>query len=152
MKPEKVNFNLLEDILIKKRGFLEQILNLTVNQETILLCEEKSDEYSIMFREMNDEKQTLIDLVINSDNVFQNLFDSSIDDFNKNAENYKPQIKSLQGLVKEVMDMDIKIRVQEQKNKDLISNQYPRAKKIQTAKVSKGSLLKRYENNNKPKD
>lgn len=150
MSSEKVNFSLLEDILIKKRGFLEQIFNLTLNQETILLCDEKSEEHSIMFREMNDEKQNLIDMVINSDNLFQNLFESSTDDFSKNAEQYAPRIKALQDLIREVMDIDIKIRVQEQKNKDLIASQYPRTK-IKTAKVSKGSLLKKYENNNKPK-
>jgi len=103
-----------------------------------------------MFREMNDEKQKLIDMVINSDNLFQSLFESSTEDFNINAESYKPQIKELQDLIRKVMDIDVKIRVQEQKNKDLIASQYPRTK-IKTTKVSKGSLLKKYENNNKPK-
>ena len=150
MSQEKANFTLLKDILKKKQGFLEQILNLTINQETILLCEEKSEEHSIMFREMNDEKQKLIDMVISSDNLFQSIFESSTDDFNINAKTYTPQIKELQELIREVMDTDVKIRVQEQKNKDLISSQYPRTK-IKTAKVSKGNLLKKYESNNKPK-
>ena len=99
---------------------------------------------------MNDEKQKLIDLVISSDNLFQSVFESSTEDFNLNAEAYKPQIKELQDLIRKVMDVDVKIRVQEQKNKDLIASQYPRTK-IQAAKVSKGNLLKKYESNNKPK-
>jgi methyl-accepting chemotaxis protein len=146
-------------VLIKKKGLLNQILNLTLNQETVLLCSagspaDKNDtgeENSVMFRDMNDEKQKLIEQVINSDNLFQNIFDSASDDFGKNAEKYKAQIKKLQELIREVMDIDVKIRVQEQKNKDLITSGQPRPK-IKTIKVSKDNLLKRYENNNRPKN
>ncbi len=152
MTDKRYNLNILLDILKTKRHFLLQILNLTENQEAILFISEKEGnaempELSMMFNEMNNEKQKLIDQVINTDNIFQSTFDQMAEWFNEHAEMLKPQIKELQEKIKEVVDIDVKIRVQEQKNKELVERLRPK-QKINTAMAKRGYLLKKYESNN----
>ncbi len=147
----KINFDVLMGILLKKESLLQQILTLTENQYTVLLCGEEIPEAAGMFSEMNAEKQRLIDEVINADNVFQSTFEAMSDDFSRHADNYTNEVTGLQEAIKEVVGIDVKIRVAEQKNKDLIGRKRPKSK-MNVIKMSKNNLLQKYESNNKPKN
>ncbi len=146
----EAKFNLLFDILSKKKEALSQILNLTINQETVLLSNEETPELNVFFNEMSKEKQKLIDEVINADNFFQSTFNEMSEWFDKNANQYGEQVKKLQEQIKSVIDVDVKIRLQEQKNKELASKVRNKPK-IHALKASKSYILNKYKSNNTPK-
>lgn len=105
---------LLIDILEKKKEVLHTILALTENQST-LLEQPSSIEILQAFKEVSDEKQKWIEEVLTLDTVFNRTF-SKIEGFEEEAHAYKETIIKLQKLVEQVTDVDIKIRVIEQKN------------------------------------
>jgi len=150
--------NILRDILVKKKSSLAQILSITENQSEVLRCQEGNVEIQSMFSQMNIEKQSFIDSVINADNLFQSMFDEMADELTNTTTDYRESIILLQNLIREVTDIDVKIRVAEQKNKELIlqkqnkdkrepNNQNNSGVKINVPKVSKNYLLKQYESN-----
>ena len=107
---------LLQDVLNKKHAALTNILNISENQETLYLSP-PSEERREFLIEMGKEKQTQIDEVLICDEVFQSVFDGIADDFKENSEVYAEQIRRLQLNINEVLELDVKIRAQEEKSK-----------------------------------
>lgn len=147
---------ILSDMLEKKHEILQQILTITENQKSIFVREsDTADEDLVvlrnMLRQMNDEKQKLIDEHLNSDRLFQNVFEEISDVFESRVVDYKPIIEGMQAMIKEVIGLDASIRVQEEKNRRVfeteIAGRKP-AKEIDFTKASKEYLLKQYEKNN----
>ncbi len=156
----ETKLNLLRDLLQKKKAFLMQILSITENQESILVAEfeiAKSDVTAVdgMFSQMNDEKQKLIDELIHSDRFFDKVFKEISPEFEMRAPSYKPIIFIIQDLIRQVTDLDVKVRVQEQKNKLAIrkvdSRTDPRLLKGKAdfTKASKDYMIKQYESKKK---
>ncbi len=143
---EEINtgISILYDSLVQKQQLLEQILNITENQEQVLKNIDESSEFKELFHEMNRQKQLLIDEVLNLDNVFQNTYEKYSEIMLNRPEHFTKGIKLLQELIQSVMDMDIKIRCREQNNKQLIPKP---AKPIPI--VNKNYLLKQYQKHNK---
>jgi len=141
--------NILNDILDKKREILECIYNITENQEQICKIS-KNAESKNMLNDITYEKQNMIDKIIEIDKIFISIFDSFKDELNKNRYIYMDKILILQNKIRAVADIDIKIRVKEQRNKNLFSiNTYN--KKIKTLKASKDYIIKKYAENTKKK-
>lgn len=105
--------NTLKEILISKRELLFVILNITENQEALLTSEGDVGEF---FYEMNDIKQVNINKIIELDISFNKIF-LETPDFEQRASNYLDKIKEIQGLIKEVTDLDASIRNLEEHNK-----------------------------------
>lgn len=140
-----LKLNLLADILDKKTKALEQILNITENQRIVL--EQPSDEGMIaMFNEMALEKQKHVDVVLNADTFFQSVFNDIKQNFDELAQSYLDKIKELQDRIRRVMDLDVAIRVREERNKELLPE--ARIKKIPKT-VNKNYILEQYAKNNK---
>ena len=106
----------LKSILFQKEELLNIILNITYNQETILLEEEVPE----LFYEMNEIKQFNINQIIELDTSFNDIF-LSTPDFEEKAKNYLDKIKELQDLIKIVTDLDLKVRIAEESNKKYAS-------------------------------
>ena len=140
-----LKMNLMVDILAKKKQALNQILDITENQETILL-QPKSDELMVMFNEMNLEKQEYIQVVLQADDFFQNTFKDIKSNFEHNAEKYKDEVRDLQNKIKEIIDIDVKIRVKEERNKMLLPK-FSTNLKIKAPKASKSYMLEQYAKN-----
>ena len=113
---------ILIDILNIKMQLLESVLNISENQE-YLIMQPPSDERTEMFKEMTEEKQRHIDLVLESDERFQSIFDKIKDIVEANGAEYKPRLLEMQDLITVILETDVKIRAQEQKNRDVLHNQ-----------------------------
>lgn len=143
----EVQLKVLFDILVKKKQALTQILNISENQETILLSKMESTEISNFFVAMNEEKQGLIDEVIKSDDLFQNIFDSIKDVFEDKAKEFKTDVANLQSEIKVLIEMDTKIRLQEEKNKSHLARINRATQKLDLSKTAKEYIIKQYEKN-----
>ncbi|MDR1703634.1 MAG: hypothetical protein LBS19_02965 [Clostridiales bacterium] len=117
-----VTLKILIDILEKKQAALENVLNITQNQETILQSP-PSVERSTFFIQCNAEKQNLIDRVKEYDEMFQGFFDQAKGDLHEKAhdDDNKPLIIRLQALISQVVEQDVQIRAQERKNIGLLT-------------------------------
>jgi len=105
---------LLQDILDKKQKALVVVLNISENLETIHLSPllDGRDEF---LTEMTKEKQKQIDDVLACDEVFQSIFDTIADEFEEQSANHIEKIQQLQFSINQVLDLDTKIRAQEDK-------------------------------------
>ena len=105
----------------KKNQYLTRILTITENQENIYAWEKSAANRYPVLREMNVEKQRLIQDVFQQDQEFQDNFKRLGSDFEKNSTMYKPQIRSLQEKIAMAMSLDEQIRRQEDKNHLLLT-------------------------------
>ena len=111
---------LLQDILDKKQAALVAVLNISENMETLHLSP-PSDERQKFLIEMGKEKQKQIDYVLACDEAFQSIFDGIADEFEEKSAEHAEKIGQLQFSINEVLELDTKIRAQEEKN-ELIAN------------------------------
>ena len=142
-----VQLRVLSEMLDKKKAALAQIISITENQENILLSPyAESDGGALFFNGLNDEKHKLIGLVTEADDLFQNLFDSIKEEFEARAPEFKDAIDALKQSIREVVDLDSKIRVREEKNRMLIERAKPR-RKPPVSGVSRAHLIQQYQKN-----
>ena len=147
---------LLSDMLEKKHEILQQILTITENQKSIFVRENDTtaEDWAVlrdMLRQMNDEKQKLIDEHLNSDRLFQSIFAEISDEFEARVSDYKPVIEHMQAMIKSVIGLDTLIRVQEEKNRRVFESEIANlksTKNVDFTKASKEYLIKQYEKNN----
>jgi len=115
----EIQLKLLVNILDKKYNTLQEILSITENQGTVLKSVPSDRE---MFQFMFDEKQTRIDSISSGDDIFNRMFAKVMEDVKKEKTNYKPQIIQMQTLVKAIMHIEIRIRLEERNNKKYLQN------------------------------
>lgn len=143
----KFKLNFLMDILDQKLKFLNQIYNITENQEFFEKTLSGEDQ-TILLKEAINEKQKIIDDVITADNTFMKIFGEFKGDLNRNQDTFKAEIKKMQEKIREVSSVDFKIRAKEQRAKQGIQITPPvLSKKIKTLKSSKNYILDKYKKN-----
>jgi len=102
---------------------------------------------------MTDEKQRHIDEVLSCDAVFQSVFDSIKDDVEADSARYRERLLELQRLIEPVMELDIKIRAQEAKNRAQLEASFPlehhKGEAGPVAQAEKNRLLEEYKRNKK---
>ncbi len=156
MEDFKTIFNILAEILDKKLGALVQILSITENQQLVLQSLGQLENAAEIFHGMNEEKQRLIPTVIDCDSTFQSIFERFHDIIDEEADNHKLLVNDMQKRIKAVLDLDIKIRVQEEKNKTILatgkSSTSMNKTKIDSLKISKKNLLEQYKQYRTNKD
>ncbi len=108
-----IQLNLLIDILNKKLSMLEEILSITENQCIVLKSAPQDRQ---MFMSMFEEKQIRIDSIASGDDIFNRLFNETIEKVKLQKTSYKHQISTMQKLVKTIMDTEIRIRLEERNN------------------------------------
>jgi len=135
---------LLQEILDKKHAALVGVLNISENQETLYLSP-PSQERREFLMEMGKEKQRQIDEVMTYDEVFQRVYDSIAEEFAEKGAAYKERVRKLQSSINEVLQLDVKIRAQEEKGKIAASVNF--AQKSSQADVNPANtnyILSRY--------
>ena len=140
---------ILQDILAKKKFALECIFGICENIEGILLSPDGQGKEFLP--QMGKEKQLLIEQVLEADEVFQKLFDGISADFETNAPSHKDKIAGLQNSIKEVLELDIKIRAKEVQTKEqMLAGAAINLKKQAAANpAGKNYILEQYKNNTK---
>lgn len=171
-----IHLRLLRDILESKKDSLCQIANICENQqflsETTELNEltgfiepaefseisEADSKNEILFV-MSREKQKLVEKVQQCDEVFNKTFEKIKQTFELNAIKYKSDVKYIQLLIKNVTELDIKIRnlenisINRAVNNTNLHNHYNYHNKkninISVEPSLKNYILKQYEKNKK---
>lgn len=114
-----VQLKLLMDILAKKLNILQEILSITENQGILLKSTPENRE---LFMDMFDEKQVRIDNILAGDEIFNKIFMPLMEQVKVQKSSYKSYIADMQRLVKSVMDLEIRIRLEERNNNKYIQN------------------------------
>jgi hypothetical protein len=121
----RTQLNILADGLNKKEQALSEIVNITENQGTVIESGLTEDETRAFLTQMNREKQQLIKTVIQCDNMFEAVLKEAGPALDAAPDAYKPQVSELQKRIRRVMDLDVKIRVYEEKNNALQNRRKP---------------------------
>lgn len=145
----ETKLNILNDALDKKAVILEQIYNITENEEMFFKTL-KGNELNEYISQAIKEKQNLIDKLNNIDSAFISVFESFKGSLNLNRQKYRESIISIQEKIKDIIDIDVKIRIKEERNKAFYAQPINMAgKKINSLKTSKSYILEQYLKNNK---
>jgi hypothetical protein len=149
----ETKLNILGEILSKKREALLAVLAISENQES-LYASPAGPERREFLMEMGKEKQRHIDDVLTCDEVFQGVFESIGEIFVEKGPDYADRVKSLQATISEVLELDIKIRAQEEKTKMAATAAWSNLGKLdpitnQPTEAGKTYILEQYRENNR---
>lgn len=139
---------ILINIVEEKNKMLKSIYDITENQETFLKSQDLTEEFKLFFAQMSEEKQKYIDKILEGDMLFQKIFIELDNVFEEKANLHKDLVKYLQQEIKKATELDIRIRVIEQRNKDFLLNKKNKPKVI-PSDVTKRNILDKYKQNKK---
>lgn len=115
---------ILQDTLTKKNQVLEELLQITLQQECILANTIMDYE---KFEVCISQKEILIDQINQLDDGFEALYERVKEELHSFNDHYKDQIIVIKGLIKDIVSISTKLQTLENKNKlalDLVlSNQ-----------------------------
>lgn len=147
MNEIEVKLDILESSINKKIEILNQIYNITENQELFVksLSGQEREDY---LKSAAEEKQKLIDEILRIDTVFISTFESFNGMLNENRKLYRDRILMIQDKIKEVMDIDVKIRVKEERNRQLfIPNNNINTPVVKGLKANRSYIIEQYAKN-----
>ena len=111
--------------LRKKIQVLDEIIRLNQVQKEVLENEVSDPED---FDRTLESKSDCIDQLTQLDSGFEKLFERVKTEINLNKEQYKEQIRELQGMIRAITDKSMEIQTQETRNKDLMTLRFSRVK------------------------
>ena len=134
--------NIMQESLERKKKYLEEILELTKEQEK-LAHEKKFNEAA--FGEVIDKKDILINNVNEIDKGFTALYDRVRSEVLENKEMYATELKCMQTLIKECVDLGMALEVLEERNRAALEQAFSVGfKGISQVKKSKKIASKYY--------
>lgn len=148
MSDIKVKIDILNDALDKKEKLLVSIYNITENQELFYKLEDEKQKDKLI-KESSREKQIIIDEVISIDNIFINIVEEIKEELKYEKDLYQEKLNIMTEKIKKVTDLDIKIRVKEERNRRIFEFDKIKNSQIKTLKTSKSYIIKQYEKNNR---
>lgn len=140
----EAQIKILISILEEKAELLKVVLNITENQQALMDFGDYSKEIRDLFTGLTLEKQENINIILENDEIFNSTFEK-LEDFENNAKNNRDLVKLLQGKVKAVTDLDMKLRLAEENLKTFVR---PQPKSYN--KVLAKQLSEKYKNQIKP--
>ncbi len=105
---------IMQESLLRKKKYLEQVLSLTEEQERIAK-EKKFDEGA--FGEIIDNKDVLINNINEIDKGFTSVYDRVRAEVLANQDLYHDELVEMQKLIKECVDLGMRIEVLEERNR-----------------------------------
>ena len=118
--PMETHLKIMLDGLKRKANALAEVLNISENQRTVIESELPLDGVREMIFSMNEEKQASIQIVKDCDDMFEKMLKDIGKELEAQQEMYKPQVQLLQEQIRKVMSLDVKIRVTEEENNQLL--------------------------------
>lgn len=106
--------NIMQESLLRKKKYLNEILELTKEQER-LAKEKKFNEEA--FGVVIDQKEILINNVNEIDKGFTAVYDRVRTEVLADQEFYREELLSMQALIKECVDLGMQIEVLEERNR-----------------------------------
>ncbi len=120
------SMDMLEESLVKKIEVMKKIEEENEKQKMLLKNPNEVDEEA--FDKILDDKGELIDQLLKLDDGFQTLFDRVKEEVGQNKEQYKEQIKRMQGCIQEITGMSASIEAAEHRNKKLAEEYFSAAR------------------------
>ena len=142
---------ILSDCLHKKEAALTAITNITKNQGDMLSGGLPEEESAGLFYDMNREKQEHIETVLQCDAMFESVLKEIGPTLDADPKKYAGQIKAMQDDIRRVVDLDVNIRVKEERNNDAMAKRRskPKFEKIRISPVNNARLVRAYAENSK---
>jgi uncharacterized protein YeaO (DUF488 family) len=135
---------LLIDSLGKKQEVLNELMQITIRQETIIASEGFEEDE---FLKTIDLKEELIINLDEQDRGFEMVYDRVREELNDNRKEYVSQITSLKELVTNVTDLSVKLQALEKRNRSkleaLLVN---KRKNIKNSRLSNETVTNYYKN------
>lgn len=105
---------IMQESLLRKKKYLEQVLSLTEEQERVAK-EKKFDEQ--VFGDIIDNKDVLINNINEIDKGFTSVYDRVRAEVLANQDLYHDELVEMQKLIKECVDLGMHIEVLEERNR-----------------------------------
>ena len=105
---------IMQESLLRKKKYLEQVLSLTEEQERIAK-EKKFDEQ--VFGDIIDNKDVLINNINEIDKGFTSVYDRVRAEVLANQDLYHDELVEMHKLIKECVDLGMRIEVLEERNR-----------------------------------
>lgn len=105
---------IMQESLLRKKKYLEQVLSLTEEQERVAK-EKKFDER--VFGNIIDNKDVLINNINEIDKGFTSVYDRVRAEVLANQDLYHDELVEMQKLIKECVDLGMRIEVLEERNR-----------------------------------
>lgn len=135
---------MMSDVLTKKELQLQQLTELTREQERLLKAEEFDEE---SFQQIIDKKEEHIKKILEFDSGFQAIYNRIEEELKNGKERYKDKIVELQGLIVRVTQLSANLQAMERNNKASMELCLSEKKKgIKQFKVSKQTADRYYKN------
>ncbi len=135
--------SIMQQSLERKKKYLQDILNITKEQETIAKGK-KFDDAS--FERTIDDKEILINNVNEIDKGFTSVYERVRAEVLENKEIFKQELSAIQRLIRECVDLGMEIETLEERNRALLEQAFARGfKGIRQAKQSKQVASKYYQ-------
>lgn len=144
---DKDYIDILIDGLKKKKKLLLSIMDSNESQFKVL--EEQGDKMLDLWEELVNEKAKLIDEINELDQGFQEVYNRVSDELSKNKSSYQDQIRTMQGLIKEITEIGIDLQASEAKNKSLAQQAFVVLKKRGRSIRQSNQVAKAYADNMK---
>ncbi len=117
---------ILRESLEKKVRILKDIIRRNEEQKDIL---EDDNAAADEFERNVDEKERLVQQIVDLDTGFEELFKKVEKELSVNREKYASEIKRMQDLIREITDLSAKVQSQEKVNRDLATIKFAGIKK-----------------------
>lgn len=147
MEDMSMYITILHDSLCKKLEILKKILELTRQQRGLLSIEKITELDTDAFDEIVDDKQKLIDKMIELDKGFDSVYKKAGTYIAANKYIYQTQIMEMQNLIRSITDISVELQSLEQQNKNYF-NKFLREKRheISSFKTSNKVAVSYYQN------
>lgn len=134
--------DILRDSLVRKKGYLSEVLELTVSQGKLA----KADDFDeTAFEELIDRKEVLIGNINEIDKGFTSVYDRVRTELLENKDSYRDVLAEIQRLIRECVDIGMKIEAEEERNRHSLEQTFStKFKGIRQLKQSKNVANKYY--------
>jgi flagellar biosynthesis/type III secretory pathway chaperone len=135
---------LLIDSLGKKLEVLNELMQITASQQTIIESEGFDEDEFLKTISLKEEHiQSLFEL----DKGFEMVYDRIREELNENRKEYAPQITSLKELVTKVTDLSVKLQALETRNKSKLEALLAKKRRsIKNSRLSNETVTNYYKN------
>ena len=123
---EKNYIQILIQSLQKKKKVLDNIIEKNQEQYEILSAEEADMD---AFEKNVTEKSQYVDEIIFLDDGFEEIYARVKEELDKNRVAHGAEIKEMQALIAEITERSMTVQAQEQRNKELATQQFSKAKR-----------------------
>lgn len=138
--------SVLEDSLRKKLQILDELTTYTIQQQELLKAEEL--DYDV-FDQLVEKKDPLVQRIVELDQGFESVYDRIKEQLLGHKEQYAVQIQTLQTLIGELTDKNVKLQAMEQRNKVAVQQQFHKSReKIRQGRQNKQAAMNYYKNMN----